>query len=281
MSTSDDLIFPGAKVMQLVEWGYPQLALRAVPPEGKTISVIHITGNARLPSAEGEATWRLTDKALQNSATFFVNRDGSVVQCLSDPLHMAPWANGDVNQPDMSNRRIAQIVADEVNANMRTLVAIENVGCEPDAPLTDAQVKTDAKIIAHYHKLAGVAINRTSVVGHYQLNSVTRPNCPARKKDVIDRIVEAAMSLTVAGEDPQVIEYYKDLADRRWDRIQRLIADKEALQADVAKLEAELAELESLADANSQLRQRISRLRGRLASVKSLVADMAAQVDAA
>ena len=54
-------IFPGAKVAQLVEWGYPRGALRPAPDPDKAFSVIHITGNSRLPSAENEVNWRLND----------------------------------------------------------------------------------------------------------------------------------------------------------------------------------------------------------------------------
>lgn len=186
-------VFPGATLRQLVEWGYPRGSVRPVPPADKAFSVIHITGNSRLPSAENEVAWRINDTALQNSATFFVNRDGSIVQALGDPLHMDPWANGDVNRPDLSNPRIAAVVRDGVNANQRTLVAIENVGYEPGFPITAAQEQACAAIVAHYHARAGVPVSRETVIGHYQLNSVSRLNCPSSSdKAVVDRIVAAA-----------------------------------------------------------------------------------------
>ena len=185
-------IFPGARLRQLVEWGYPMGSLRPTPPASLAFSVIHITGNSRLPSADGEVSWRQSDPGLQNSATFFVNRDGSIVQALGDPLHMDPWSNGDVKSPDIRNPRIARVLRDGVNANERTVVAIENVGYEPGASLTPAQEKSCARIIAHYHAKAGVPVNRETVIGHYQLNSVSRSNCPAVDKRVIDRIVALA-----------------------------------------------------------------------------------------
>lgn len=187
-------VFPGASVRQLVEWGYPMGQPRPTPPPDKAISVVHITGNPGNPiaTAAGELAWRYNDPALQNSATFFVDRDGSAKQALLDPAQMDPWANGDVQNPDMSNPRIAAIVRDGVNANERTLVAIENVGRPVDLPLTEAQMRKCGEIIGYYHRKAGVPINRQTVVGHYQLNAVDRPNCPAIDKSVLDKIIAYA-----------------------------------------------------------------------------------------
>lgn len=209
-------IFPGARLRQLQEWGYPLGSPRPTPPASKAFSVIHITGNSRLPSADGEVTWRQTDPDIQNSATFFVNRDGSVVQALGDPLHMDPYANGDVERPDTKNPRIAAVVADRVNANERTLVAIENVGFEPGSPLTAAQVRTCAAIVRYYHAKAGVPVNRETVIGHYQLNSVDRPNCPAVDKSVIDEIVALAGSGTTQEEEEDaMLEWVNELKPHR------------------------------------------------------------------
>lgn len=205
-------VFPGAKLMQLVEWGYPMGRLRAAPAPELGFSVIHITAN---PTASGEAEvgWRLDDQALQNSATFFNNRDGSAVQALGNPLLMDPWANGDVSAPDTSNPRIAAMVRDGVNANQRTLLAIENVGNEfawkradgstvPGGyPITAAQEETSARQIAYYHPMAGLPITRETVIGHYQLNSTRRPNCPAADKSIVDRIVARARALTATEAD--------------------------------------------------------------------------------
>jgi hypothetical protein len=185
-------LFPGGSFVQLIQWGYPQGSLRPVPPAAKAYSVVHITGNSSLPSAESEVAWRKNTPSVQNSATFFVNRNGSFVQALGDPLRMDPWTNGDVSQPDTSNPRIAAMVADRVNANERTIVSIENVGYEPGNSITAAQEATDARIIAYYHAKAGVPVTRQTVIGHYQLNSTSRPNCPAVNKAVLDRIVALA-----------------------------------------------------------------------------------------
>lgn len=199
-------IFPGAKLLQVVEWGYFMGSYRPAPDPRLAFSVVHITAN--IATAENEASWRINDPALQNSATFFNNRDGSVVQLLGDPATMDPWANGDMNMPDVTNPRIAALVRDGVNPNERTLLAIENVGNEiawgkvPGGyPITPAQEETCARQIAHYHTRNRVPINRETVVGHYQLNSVSRPNCPSRDKSILDRIVARAQRIAGIQED--------------------------------------------------------------------------------
>lgn len=181
-------LFPGATLVQLLEWGYPMGAPRRTPPPTLGFSVIHITANTA--RAEAEAAWRLNDPALQNSATFFVNQDGSIVQTLGDPLLMAPWTNGDVQNPDLQNPRIAALGG--VNPNIRSLVTIENIGREPAMPISEAQIAVNAKIIRHYHAKAGIAVSRETVIGHYQINSVNRINCPSTDKSIIDRIVALA-----------------------------------------------------------------------------------------
>ena len=272
-------LFPGAKLMQGKEWGFPQGQPRPVPSSEKAFSVIHITGNSRLPSAEGEATWRINDPANQNSATFFVNRDGSVVQFLGDPLHMDPWSNGDVKSPDRTNRRIAAMLADGVNANEYTLLSIENVGFEPGSSITNAQKRTCAKIIAHYHKAAGLPIRRSTVIGHYQLNSVSRPNCPARDKSILDDIVamaraEAAGTLpdTSTGEDMTALAECQAELDQKRARIKALEARRDGLIAQIGTLQEQLeAALADDADIDA-LRASVRRLRARIATIKELVA---------
>ena len=183
-------IFPGAQLIQVDNWGYPMGHRRPAPDPARAFSVVHITAN--LDTAEQEAAYRLTNASAKNSATFFINPDGSPVQLLGDPLYMDPWTNGDVQSPDLSNPRIAQAVADGVNMNERSLVTLENVGREPSDPITPAQEATCARIIAYYHAKVGVPISRETIIGHYQVNSVNRPNCPSVDKSILDRIVAMA-----------------------------------------------------------------------------------------
>lgn len=195
-------LFPGAKLIETAGF-----TARKAPDPNLAWSVVHTTANATL-SAEGHA-WAQPIGTGQVTATFWVNRDGSVVQSLPNPRLQAPWTNGAPNRPNLANPRIAACIAAKVNPNLRSLVTIENVSLEPADPITPAQEQTNAAIIRWAHALAGVPISRQTVIGHYEINSVDRPNCPARNKSVIDRIVALAAGgaaddmtiTTIKGED--------------------------------------------------------------------------------
>lgn len=178
-------IFPGAK--QILTSGF---YARAKPNPTQVWSVVHTTANATL-SAEGHALAQPIGSG-QVTATFWVNRDGSIVQSLANPLFQAPWTNGVKNRPDMTNPRIAACINAGVNPNMRSLVTIENVSREPGSPITAAQKVACARIIAWAHALAGVPVTRETVIGHYQINSVDKPNCPAVDKSILNEIVALA-----------------------------------------------------------------------------------------
>jgi hypothetical protein len=177
-------VFPGATLVQT-----DGFYARTTPDPSLAVSCIHITASLR--SAQSEVTGRQQANG-GVTATFFVDPDGTPWQQLGEPTRMGPWTNGVLNRPDLTNPRMAAIVRDGVNPNLRCLVTIENVGIEPGNPITAAQEATAAKIIAHYHPKIGLPINRETVVGHYQFDSVNRPNCPSTNKAVIDRIVALA-----------------------------------------------------------------------------------------
>lgn len=181
--------------MQIPQWGYPARTLRPTPNPALAYSVLHITANLT-STAEGEAWYRINNPGVQVGATFFLNSDGSAVQCYADPRRMDPWTNGVLNGPDLTNPRIAAVVRDGVNPNERSLVTIEMCGYEPTRPITPAQEQTAAKIITWAHALIGMPVNRQTVVGHYQFDRVNRANCPSVNKSVIDRIVALASGST-------------------------------------------------------------------------------------
>jgi hypothetical protein len=200
-------VFSGAKLMQISQWGFPKGSLRPAPNPALAYSVIHITGNG-VSTAEGEALYRINNPNVGVGATFFVNSDGSVVQCYEDPLRMDPWTNGILNRPDLASKRIAAVAASGVNPNERSLITIELCGLEPARPITAAQEATASKLIAWAHDLIDMPVNRETVVGHYQFDSVNRPNCPSRDKSVIDRIVAGAAGETdvnLKGSNPRPI----------------------------------------------------------------------------
>lgn len=280
--------FPGAVQFPVRWWGFPTVhAPRRVKPT--ILLVCHQTGNGRLPSAEGEAAFSNRDGS-SASFTFVTNRDGSVVQCL-DPVTQVAWTNGDVNQPNLSLPTVKAAVASGKSVNEWCFATAENVAYdvrpERRAPITDAQKETLAQIAAWGSKITGLPINRNTVIGHADINSVTRAHCPTAGD--LDRflggIIERANEIAEGGEDPTVIEELKaalaeckEVAARRWRRIVAMTARIKTLNTEVETLEAELDEALAAAQTAEELRVRVRSLRNRIESIKTKIAAAAEDV---
>lgn len=169
--------------------------------------VSHITeGNF-----DGAVTW-LCNPASKASSHFVVAKDGRITQLVD--IKEAAWINGTSVDIDKDPKRhyskstLAQVRDRKTNANYYT-IGIEHEGFSKDGQgkLTDIQL--EATIWLHKHiikevkRLYGVDINldRESIVGHYQINPITKPNCPgqnfqwnkliaALREDVVDMALE-------------------------------------------------------------------------------------------
>lgn len=280
--------FPGAVQFPVRWWGFPTVhAPRRVKPT--ILLVIHQTGNSRLPSALGEAQFSNRDGS-GASFTFVNDRDGKTVQCL-DPVTQVAWTNGDVNQPNLSLPTVKAAVASGKSVNEWCFATAENVAYdvrpERRAPITDAQKETLAQIAAWGHKITGLPINRNTVIGHADINSVSRKFCPTAGD--LDRflggIIERAKEIAEGGEDPTVIEELKaalaeckEVAARRWRRIVALLGKVKSLTAEIDSLEAELTAAEAEAQTAAEWRIRARSLRNRLSAVKAKVAGLSEDV---
>lgn len=197
-------------------FGFPRGEPRRIKPVA--LACIHITGNRRtsemdeeVPGSGARAEWSFANRRDSNgpSAHLYVARDGSAIEAIN-PTRFAAWSNGDVTEPDLDNPGITRAVSFRTkgfNTNEAYWEEIECVGAGM-FPLTDAQIETCARRIAHRSQLSGLPINRTTVHGHWQINGVNRQNCPAprdtheeRLETIIRRaraIVAAASSMTAA-----------------------------------------------------------------------------------
>lgn len=144
--------------------------------------VNHITGG----STAAGALATLCNPAREASAHYLVDKDGTVYQLVA--LDRAAWANG-TSSTATDSRYYGRSKLDLVrnrraNANFYT-VSIEHV-CVSGGALTAQQLA--ASIALHTHiivevkRLYGVTIpvDRAHIVGHCEINPVTKPNCPGR-----------------------------------------------------------------------------------------------------
>lgn len=192
-------LFPGNAGTYLHgNYGYPYRgSARRLRPT--VLAVVHITGNSRLPSAMAEAQYSARAGS-GASFTFVVNRNGTVVQCLH-PETQTPWTNGDLRSPIHPVTRA--MVGSPYNANEYCFLTVENVGYNPGSPITEAQINAVAEMIAWGSKVAKLPVNRITVLGHRDINSISRWNCPTPGdlNAFLDRIIDKANRILNPPED--------------------------------------------------------------------------------
>ncbi len=281
--------FPGATQFPVRWWGFPTIhAPRRVEPT--ILLVVHQTGNSRLPPALGEAQFSNRDGS-GASFTFVNDRDGKTVQCL-DPVTQVAWTNGDVNQPNLSLPTVKAAVASGKSVNEWCFATAENVAYdvspERRAPITDEQKETLAQIAAWGHKITGLPINRNTVIGHADINSVTREHCPTSGDldKFLGGIITRAKEIAEGGEDPIMIQDLqsqltecKRIAEQRRKRIIAVELRRDALMVQVSELQDQLELLVNADLTIDQQRVQIRNLRKRLAAVKDKIAALATDVE--
>lgn len=105
------------------------------------------------------------------SSHFSISRLGIIRQHV--PIADSAWANGVVMRPDPS---ISWLNPSRVNPNYLT-VSIEHEGYPGDL-WTPAMFHADVALTAWLCQTLGIPPDRDHLIGHYQIDSVTRANCP-------------------------------------------------------------------------------------------------------
>jgi len=137
----------------------------------------HITAG----SGASAVNW-LTSPASNASANYVVLETGETVELVNPEAgpNGAAWANGNYNQPDLTNPLIAGWVKAGINGNLR-VISIEHAGQSSGnkgGSLTAAQVAATIALNAWLCQRFGIAPDQDHILGHYQFDNVTRHNCP-------------------------------------------------------------------------------------------------------
>jgi hypothetical protein len=167
-------------------YGFPTRgAARRVRPTA--LACLHITGNSATASAndlhaaaQGERNYANRAGSGGPSATHYVARDGYTIEALLWQRYCA-WSQGAVLSPNTANPGITRVLALRAkgyNANEAYWLSIENVGSGSSYPITDAQKQADAELIVAASSFAGLPVNRETVHGHWEIDSVNRSSCP-------------------------------------------------------------------------------------------------------
>jgi len=183
MTTTTDLLTNKA-------YGYPTRGARR-RRKPTILACLHQTSNATA-TAIAERTYANRAGSGGPSATAYIDRDGTIVRAI-DPVSYAAWSQGDVASPNTKIPTVAAAVASGVNMNEWVHESIECSGSGTE-PYTEAQFESVAQLVAAASHALGLPINRSTVVVHADINSVSRRSDPwppttreARVKRVIDR----------------------------------------------------------------------------------------------
>src|SRR3990167_5500656 len=161
------------------------------------IIVLHISSG----SLASCISW-FQNPASQVSAHYIVGLDGSVVQFVKD--EDTSWAQGKVSAPTF------KLYKQGVNPNAYCL-SIENEG-QDLSRAREAQLNALVGLIASLGAKWNIPLDRNHIIGHYEINSATRPNCPATDKSIIDKIVARLQPIeTIEQKKARIIKLIQEL----------------------------------------------------------------------
>ncbi len=139
--------------------------------------VIHIMAGSLI----GTDNW-FSQKVSQASSHYGVGFNGEVHQYVQEGD--TAWHSGVVRSP---------LIALQGSNPNDYAIGIECEGSDlSKAP--QSQIDAIIALLKDICKRNNIPIDRQHIVGHYQINSVTRANCPATDKSILDTIVKKAHS---------------------------------------------------------------------------------------
>lgn len=142
--------------------------------------ILHIMSG----TLKGTDAWFNNPKS-QASAHYGIGKNGEIHQYVRE-LDTA-WHAGGINKPSWS------LLKPKINPNLYT-IGIEHEG-QPTDVWTDAMKQASSQLIKDICARWSIPIDRFHIVGHYEINSVTRANCPAIDKSIIDTLINLAKQL--------------------------------------------------------------------------------------
>jgi len=114
--------------------------------------------------------------ASEASTHYLVCKDGDVIQFVDEAI--TPWANGAVNKPRLTNPVVKEMVESGINLN-RLTISIETERYTGDRLTADSPMgRALAQLTREVMQRHGIPIDDDHVLGHNEVDSVNRPNCP-------------------------------------------------------------------------------------------------------
>jgi len=169
---------------------------KSYKPEG---ICLHITGDSR----RGQAFSWFQNPMSKVSAHYVVEKNGDILKCV-EPENKA-YHCGETNKPT------AKIYFDKngVNPNLY-LVGVECVSS--GEPLTNEQKISLVCLLKYLNNTFQIALNRYYVIGHYELDTVTRKNDPVSSYSV-DTVIKKLGVDKMFNDADKISDYAKDAVD--------------------------------------------------------------------
>lgn len=158
----------------------------------------------------GSLDWWVNGPEVQASSNYLVNKDGTIVRCI--PERDGPWTNGDVQNPTPQSLTLRQRGG---NLNL-WCVTIEWEG-RPWHALTEAQMAAGLWLNRDIAARHSIRLDRTHVLPHYAINSVSRYDCPRPHYEAIMIALESGQTgnpspVPATGQFGSVVRYPKPVA---------------------------------------------------------------------
>lgn len=161
---------------------------------------------------EGTKAW-FNNSAAQTSSQFIVAQDGRICQCV--PLDRMAWCNGTTTDKSSTKyfgyATLPLIKQLGGNANEYSVsIECEGYYSKTKGKLTDAQLESLVWLTQHIQnevkRIYGseIPFDRDHIVGHYEINPITRPNCPGQSFQW-----DALMAALVPSASAQADVWYK------------------------------------------------------------------------
>jgi hypothetical protein len=178
---------------------------------GRTVRaiVLHITDG---DTAAGALSWfRNPESGV--SAHYVIDRDGTVYRAVAEAD--TAWANGILNQPDLTQPLIRRWAEERINPNLET-VSIEAAG-RPEAGWTAEQVTAARALVADIAARHGLVVSPLTVLRHRDLDRVNRARCPS--------LTDEQFAAILAGP-PAAVDPVDAALEAAWQREQAALGEK-------------------------------------------------------
>jgi N-acetyl-anhydromuramyl-L-alanine amidase AmpD len=188
---------------------------------------------------EGAYSW-FNNPVSQASSHYMIGKNGDIWQFVAN--ENTAWHAGVVLNPSWN------LLKPGVNPNFYTF-GIEHEGFTGEL-WTIPMVEASAELIGTLCREYQIPLDRNHIIGHYQINSVNRSNCPGTGIN-IDNLINLAL------------KYYEDPA---------MIKE---LQSQITKLQSEISELKKeinvLKKNNTELEERLSNIKNPTEAQKEIM----------